>query len=70
MSELEDDLRATADSIASDAERLTAIEDEKRVLAADDPRMIELSAEGERLAGGLVHKTNAETELAKEAKTT
>jgi hypothetical protein len=70
MSELDDDLRATADSIATDAERLAAIEEEKRVLAADDPRMIELSAESERLAGGLVPKTNAETQLAKEAKTT
>jgi hypothetical protein len=70
MSELDDDLRATADSIATDAERLAAIEEEKRVLAADDPRMIELSAESERLVGGLVPKTNAETQLAKEAKTT
>jgi hypothetical protein len=70
MSELDDDLRATADSIATDAERLAAIEEEKRVLEADDPRMIELSAESERLVGGLVPKTNAETQLAKEAKTT
>lgn len=70
MSELDDDLRATADSIATDAERLAAIEEEKRVLEPDDPRMTELSAEGERLAEGLVPKTNAETQLAKEAKST
>jgi hypothetical protein len=70
MSELEDDLHATADSIATDAERLAAIEEEKRFLEADDPRMVELSAEGERLAGGLVPKTNAEAQLAKEAQTT
>lgn len=68
MSELEDDLHATADSIAADAERLSAIEDEKAVLEADDPRMIELSTEGERLARGLVPKTSAETQLAKDAK--
>ena len=68
MSELEEDLRATAESIAADAERLTAIEEEKRVLEPDDPRMIELSAESERLVGGLVPKTGAETQLAKEAK--
>ena len=68
MSELEDDLHATADSITADAERLAAIEVEKEALEADDPRMIELSAESERLAGGLVPKTSAETQLAKEAK--
>jgi hypothetical protein len=32
--------------------------------------MVELSAESERLAGEIVPKTNAETELAKQAKTT
>ena len=67
MPELEDDLRATAESIAADAERLTAIEEEKEALTADDPRLIELSAESKRLAKGLVPKTNAELELAKEA---
>jgi hypothetical protein len=70
MSELEEDLHATADSIAADAERLAAIEEEKGILEADDPRMVELSAESERLAGEIVPKTNAETELAKQAKTT
>jgi hypothetical protein len=70
MSELGDDLHATSASIAVDAERLAAIEEEKEVLDADDPRMIELSAESEHLARGLVVKTSAETQLAKEAKTT
>ena len=68
MSELEEDLHATAESIAADAERLAAIEEEKRVLKPDDPRMIELSTESERLAGGLVPKTGAETQLAEQAK--
>ena len=67
MAELDDDLHATAESIAADAERLVAIEEEKRVLEPGDPRMIELSTESERLAGGLVPKTGAETQLAKEA---
>ena len=68
MAELDDDLHATAESIAADAERLVAIEEEKRALEPGDPRMIELSTESERLAGGLVPKTGAETQLAKEAK--
>jgi hypothetical protein len=68
MAELDDDLHATTESIAADAERLVAIEEEKRALEPGDPRMIELSTESERLARGLVPKTGAETQLAKEAK--
>ena len=68
MAELDDDLHATAESIAADAARLVAIEGEKRAIEPDDPQMIELSTESEHLAGGLVAKTGAETQLAKEAK--
>lgn len=63
MSELEYDLRATADDIAEDATRLTRIEHEKASLEADDPRLVELSAESERLARRMVPKTAAESEL-------
>ncbi len=45
MSDIQDDLRATAESIAADAEQLAAIETKKSKLDADDPRMIELSRE-------------------------
>jgi hypothetical protein len=67
VSELENDLRATAEDIAADAARLTAIEDEKARLGTDDPRLVELSTEGEAIARRLVHKTVAESELATEA---
>ena len=67
MSELENDLRATAEDIAADATRLAAIEDEKAGLEPDDPRLVELSAEGEAIARRLVPKTAAESELAAEA---
>ena len=67
MSDLEEDLRATADSIAADAERLAAIEEEKQRLEADDPRMVELSAESERLAARLMPKANAELDIAGKA---
>ncbi len=67
MSELENDLRATAEDIAADAARLTEIEVEKTRLGSDDPRLLELSAEGEAIARRLVPKTAAETELAIEA---
>jgi hypothetical protein len=67
VSDLENDLRATAEDIAADAARLTAIEDEKTRLGSDDPRLVELSAEGEAIARRLVPKTVAERELADEA---
>jgi hypothetical protein len=67
VADLEDDLRSTADSIAADAERLAAIEEAKQGLEADDPRMVELSAESERLAANLMPKTSAELALATEA---
>ena len=67
MAELHDDLRATADSIAGDAERLAAIEEEKATLADDHPRLVELSLEAAHIARQLTPKTAAELELAKEA---
>jgi hypothetical protein len=70
MSDPEEDLRATAEAIADDAARLAAIEEEKAGLDADDPRMVELSVEGERLARAIVPKTQAELDLAEEARAT
>lgn len=63
MSDVENDLRATAEDIAADAARLTVIEVEKARLGASDPRLAELSAESERIAKRLVPKTAAETLL-------
>ena len=67
MSDVDNDLRATAEDIAADAARLAAIEEEKARLGTDDPRLLELSAEGEEIARRLVPKTSAESELAGEA---
>ena len=67
MTELHDDLRATADSIAADAERLAQIEKEKESLADRDSDLEDLSGEAQRIARELVAKTTAELELAKEA---
>ena len=67
--QLDSDLRATAESIAADAERLQAIEQEKGTLDPGDPRVDVLSAEAERIAKGLVPKTTAQSELAREAGT-
>ncbi|MEO7664232.1 MAG: hypothetical protein ABIV26_03835 [Candidatus Limnocylindrales bacterium] len=63
MDELEEDLRATAESIESDADRLASIEDEKKRLGLADPRLAELSREAETIARRLVPKTVAERAL-------
>lgn len=67
MDPLEEDLRATAGSIEADADRLAAIEDEKKLLGSDDPRLLELSAEAELIARRLLPKTIAERALAAES---
>jgi hypothetical protein len=64
MSELERDLRATAEDVAADAARIQEIEEEKARLDPSDPRVVELAAESEQLARRLVPKTAAERELA------
>lgn len=66
MSDLEQDLRATAEAIAADATRLAEIEREKADLEPDDPRLAELSSQGERLARQIVPKTVAERDITDE----
>ena len=62
-----DDLRATSEDVVADAERLRRIEERKQSLPSDDPELIELSAEAEKIARDLVPKTVAQKELATEA---
>ncbi|MEA2548577.1 MAG: hypothetical protein QOE42_1175 [Chloroflexota bacterium] len=64
MSEQHEDLRATAESIAGDADRLAVIEEKKAALEDDDPKLVALSREALRIARDLVPKTAAELELA------
>jgi hypothetical protein len=66
MDELEEDLRATAQAIEADADRLAAIEDQKKTLGSSDPRLLELSQEAELISKRLVPKTVAERALAVE----
>lgn len=62
-SDLEGDLKATAEDIAADAAKIKAHEEEKADLDPEDPRVKELSVESERLARQLVPKTVAEREI-------
>ena len=70
MSNIDDDLHATAEAIAHDAATLQSIEERKTALAADDPKVAALSAESARLARKLVVNTNIETSIANEARRT
>ena len=66
MADIESDLRATVEDIVADATELAGIEREKTQLDGDDPRIADLSREGERLARRMVTKTVAERELAEQ----
>ncbi len=66
MTDTGDDLRATSESIAADADRLRAIEQRKQELPEGDPELVELSRQAERIAREIVPKTVAERELAAE----
>lgn len=67
--ELQEDLRTTSIQVSATAEALAALEAEKRTLAArdpQDPRVIELSDEIERLAGRLRRQSAIEGDLTRE----
>jgi len=63
MSDLRDDLDATADSVVQDAERLIAVEREKQA-AAGTLRGDRLGDEARRLADSISRKVIVEDELA------
>ena len=65
MDDLAEDLRATTESIAHDAQRLRELELEKSSMDLDDPRLQTLSEEGRRLGERLAHSTRAEEQLAR-----
>jgi hypothetical protein len=67
MDDLDADIRATAQSIEADANRLAAIEEEKQTLPANDAKLPELSREAEEIARQLVPKTVAERALVSES---
>ena len=65
LSEVESDLRATAENVSLDAERLKSLEDVKAKLTADDPSPIKIAEHAKKLADEISVK--AELALAKEA---
>ena len=67
MSDLDDDVRATAESIAADAERLKQIERAKTLLPADDPKVAELAREAELLIDEMASKATEQSILVEDA---
>ena len=65
--DLENDIQATAEDIAADADALQALEAEKAKVDPADPRAMDLAARAEHLARDIVSKTVAERELVAEA---
>lgn len=66
MSEVEEDLKATAAAVTEDARRLLEIEREKLTLDPQDERIPVLSAEAQAISQRLVVQTAIEDELATE----
>ena len=62
----QEDLKATGDSIQSDVQRLSNLEERKRGLDANDPQVDRLSDEAVELSGRIARETKAERQLSDE----
>ena len=67
MSELQDDIRSTAESIASDAEKLKRLEESKAAMSIDDPELPELAEQIDRLIEEINAKGTMQSILVDEA---
>jgi hypothetical protein len=63
MSDLGDDLKATAEAIAADAEELRDVEEEKTQLEPEDPETARLTREAERIGRRIVPKILVERQI-------
>jgi hypothetical protein len=62
-----DDLRTTSDGLLRDLEALSALEDEKRTLPLDDPRLVEIAEQVETIAARVLAGSERQTLLARAA---
>jgi hypothetical protein len=63
VNDLEDDLRATSDDLAADAEHVRRIELQKGALPPGDERLVELSEASESLTQAMAAKAKVESAL-------
>lgn len=68
MTDREDDLKATAEAMIDDSQRVMDLEQQKLALDAKDPRYGKLSRAIERVVARMKTKARAQTEMADEAR--
>ena len=61
------ELRATSDALLRDLEALAVLEEEKRTLPLDDPRLVEIAVQVEAIAGRVLAITERQTILSRAA---
>jgi len=59
------DLRATSDALLRDLEALSVLEEEKRTLPLDDPRLVEIAEQVEAIAARVLAGTERQTTLSR-----
>jgi hypothetical protein len=67
VSDVEEDLRSTAEDIVADASELKSIEKKKARMAPGDPGLVELARAAGELGEEIAAKTAMELKLAKDA---
>ena len=67
MTDLDDDLKATAQSIIADADRISQIEEQKLRLDPSDEHVVGLADEAEAVATRLLREASIERDLAGQA---
>lgn len=67
MSDTQDDLKATAEAMIDDSQRVADLEKAKFRLDASDPRYAQLAHEIERLIERMSAKARVQTQIAEEA---
>ena len=67
MTGLPESLRATSDGLLRDLEALVALEEEKRTLEPSDPRLVELAAQVEVIAGRVLARSGEQRALSEAA---
>ena len=68
MTERDDDLKATAEAMIDDSQRLEDLEKTKLALDADDPRYAHLAREIEQLVSRMAAKARIQTQIAEEVR--
>jgi len=64
LTDLGPELRETSDNVLRDLDALVALEEEKRTVTPDSPRLVQLAAEVERLAARLLTATVRQRQIA------